>query len=106
MEIREIVKTIVHNHMNSSVPMDVDKKGLNNLEQKEESSKESPEGQEDSGSRTEDQAEELACTMKKADSCATLARVDKVAGSPKEKAKGKDNSKRMLQLWQSGSSQQ
>ena len=56
-EIQEIVKTIVHNHMNSSAPMGVDKKGLHNLEQKEESSKESPEGQEEFGSRTEDQAE-------------------------------------------------
>ena len=37
MEIQEIVKTMVHNHMNSSAPMDVGKKGLPNLEQKEES---------------------------------------------------------------------
>jgi len=57
-EIQEVVKTIVHNHMNSSAPMDVDKKGLHNLEQKEESCKESQDGQEGFGSRPEDQAEE------------------------------------------------
>ena len=45
-QIQEVVKTIVHSHMNSSAPMDVEKKSLHNLEQKEENCMQSQDGQE------------------------------------------------------------
>ena len=39
MEIQEIVKTIVHNHMNSSAPTDVDKRGLTTSGRKKRAAK-------------------------------------------------------------------
>ena len=38
-EIRDVVTTIVHNHMNASAPMDVDKKFVMSIEGKEEEGK-------------------------------------------------------------------
>jgi len=90
-QIQEVVKTIVHNHMNSSAPMDVDKKGLHNLEQKEESCKESQDGQEGFGSRPEDQAEEQCLYDEEGGFLCYIGKSGQ--GSWQSKGKGKDKEK-------------
>ena len=92
-EIQEVVKTIVHNHMNSSAPMDVDKKGLHNLEQKVESCTESQDGQEGFGSRPEDQAEEQCLYDEEGGFLCYIGKSGQGSWQSKGKGKGKGKGK-------------
>jgi len=96
-QIQEVVKTIVHNHMNSSAPMDVEKKGLHNLEQKEENCIESQDGQERfdpqsaSYSGMKDQAEEQCLYDEEGGFLCYIGKSGQ--GSWQSKGKGKDKEK-------------
>ena len=54
-EIRDVVTTIVHNHMNASAPMDVDKKFVMSIEGQEEGKQGEVQGPEGEGYAEEGQ---------------------------------------------------
>ena len=65
-EIRDIVTTIVHNHMNTSSPMDVEKKNLMSVEKEEaEASSKEDEGQVDEGYPVYDEEGSFLCYIGK-----------------------------------------